>query len=70
MGPSELFRKCINRSVFAPLWYDWDGWPISGADFVSQYPHYAKAWRFAQLLDERSCLDEIKKVNLELGAKR
>lgn len=62
MGPDKLFRRCIATSVSAPDWPSWDGFPVSGNEYIRQYPEYAKAWRFAQLMDERSCAEEIRSV--------
>jgi phage FluMu protein Com len=52
----------ITKSQTAPDWPCWDGFDGSGQEFVRIHPQYAKAWRFAQLLDERLCSQEVERV--------
>lgn len=62
MGPRELFQRVVKQSTTAPYWPSWDGFDVSGQEFVRIHPQYAKAWRFAQLLDERLCRQEVERV--------
>ena len=62
MSPSDLFHLCVTKCDTAPPWPTWDNYPFTGHDYIRRYPAYAKAWRFAILLDERLCMRELVNV--------
>jgi hypothetical protein len=61
LAAGAIFFACVAK-VDLPVRGDWDGWPVSAADYVRMHDKdggLAKALRFASLSDERGCLEAM-----------